>query len=134
MNHFFHEENIPVICKGFQVYNTTKEILRPSKEVQPYYSPSITNQLALQIPIDKVTDHIRNNRNKNKAKIDVVASRSNGIHIYQIMELEIRFEGIYKVDGDSIEFADDFSFASIGREVIQPLGNLFSFVDVNLQM
>lgn len=74
------DNNVPAICKGFQVYNSTKEILRPSKEVQPYYNASITNQLGLRVDMDKVIEHIDLNRSRNQAKINFVAARSNGMH------------------------------------------------------
>ena len=79
------ERTIPVIAKGFQIYNSTKSLLRPSRQSQPYYNAIITNQLANAVSTDKVISRIRSDYEKNKQKIEKVASITNGNNVVNII-------------------------------------------------
>jgi hypothetical protein len=70
--------NIPASTQSFQVYNSTKSILRPQKSAQPYCNASITNRLATGILTDEVIQTIVDDRKVNRGKLEVLAHQNNG--------------------------------------------------------
>jgi hypothetical protein len=75
------EHGIPASAKTFQIYNGTKELLRPNKKSQAYHGAMITNQLANAVPGERVIASIEKSRDENLEKIQTLSNRSNGMDI-----------------------------------------------------
>lgn len=126
---FIDDHRVPVHAQAFQVYNSTKSILRPNKSAQPYHNAAITNQLATGVQTNRIIEMIQQQRESNWRKLEFLTHQDNG-KIHLIDNIEIRFEGIYQVIEEAFANENGLSFAEIQSRIINPIKNLFIIENV----